>query len=436
MSAKTRFKELGHAYLDQIEGALGCRIDAVYVGKEFELADLTATLKRFYGSWSPESEGLRSGEVVDWSDEPEVDDGSPPELHSAEKIEVPLRSQCRNDPGIFIIMGIRDDAQIRSLLMFADAILFWDPFEQAIDRSGSIDQGVAELGLAYLRPLRPLIEAGLVVPAQVARTAMGGDSIRANFAPNLMWQGALGNEEFEKRVRNINAEEYQLSVPEGPLAARGQLGHAENKVASLFLPDIVIPLMDYEDLSSYQKFCKNIDRGLKSRELDYFHKSLAFETGFIIDPDKLTNESLLDLRQRDVIFSTLRKTIIEAVANYEKAVAAGTSADFIQEFDIELKTAFQDLKSKALVSNTWKEFVDESKSFSSRLTTKIFTAPLHGKQMVGDWFESLNDTAPTSVANLLVASLKTYARYRNTKILMDMCGAIREHSEDKSVISV
>src|SRR3546814_13906364 len=92
--------------------------------------------------------------------------------------------------------------------------------------------------------LLPLIKAGLVVPAQLARTrAPASDGSQpAGFASNLMWQAALGPEEFEKRVQLVSDTEYELPVPEGPLGAQGWLGPAENKVASLFLHDLVIPI--------------------------------------------------------------------------------------------------------------------------------------------------------------------------------------------------
>src|SRR3546814_4028632 len=121
MAFKPRFKNLGREYLAAIEGAIGCPVDAAIKGKTFELADLTATLRRFYDNWSPESSGLLSGSVL-YTDDPE--DGFR-DLNSASEIEIPLRSQCKHDPGIFIMMGLRDLDRVRSLLMFADAILFW-----------------------------------------------------------------------------------------------------------------------------------------------------------------------------------------------------------------------------------------------------------------------------------------------------------------------
>src|SRR3546814_775831 len=183
MAFKPRFKNLGREYLAAIEGAIGCPVDAAIKGKTFELADLTATLRRFYDNWSPESSGLLSGSVL-YTDDPE--DGFR-DLNSASEIEIPLRSQCKHDPGIFIMMGLRDLDRVRSLLMFADAILFWDPFEEAIRDGRSIDRGVAETGLAHLMSLRPLIKAGLVVPAQLARTrAPASDgSPTAGYASNL-----------------------------------------------------------------------------------------------------------------------------------------------------------------------------------------------------------------------------------------------------------
>jgi hypothetical protein len=321
--------------------------------------------------------------------------------------------------------------------MFADAILFWDPFDEAVD-SGTIDRVVAEFALDDLRPLRPLIAAGLVVPAQLARTRVAEieGSIQAKFVANLMWQAALGVDEFNKRLTWINKDKYRLAVPEGPLAAKGWRGHAENKVASLFAPDIVIPHMDYRSLSSYQTFCKSIDDGLRAREVEYFHKSLAFETGFLLDPEKLTNLILLELRKRDSIFVALRNTVVNAMDRYEESVSSGGSAAFVEELNIELQDAFRELKARALVSNTWKEYVDESRSFSTRFMAKVFSAPLHGKLMFADWFESFSDAASISVANVMVASLKTYARYGNTKVLMDMAGAIREHHEAGTTIAI
>src|SRR3546814_18572201 len=87
------------------------------------------------------------------------------------------------------MMGLRDLDRVRSLLMFADAILFWDPFEEAIRDGRSIDRGVAETGLAQLMSLRPLLKAGIVVPAQLARTRApaSAGSPPAGFAPTLMW---------------------------------------------------------------------------------------------------------------------------------------------------------------------------------------------------------------------------------------------------------
>jgi hypothetical protein len=251
-----------------------------------------------------------------------------------------------------------------------------------------------------------------------------------------MWQGALGKEEFESRLTTLADGNLNLPVPEGPLESKGWLGHAENKVASLFMPDIVVPLMDYDMLGSYQKFCVSIDNDLKAREVDYVHQSLAFETGFLLDPEKLTNDVLLDLRGRDFIFEELRSTIVETVEAYEDAIATGASATFIEEFNIRLQKGFSDLKAKALVSNTWKEFVDERKSLSSRFLTKVVSAPLRGKEMLSDLYETSLDSTTTSVANVVVASLKTYSRYRNTKVLMEIAGAIRDHHDEGTSTSI
>ena len=433
MGFKDRFKELGRDYLDAIEGAVGCRLDANYPGKTYELKDLTATLRRFYAKWSSESAGLVPGHV-DYGDgliEKSTD------FHLADEIEVPLRQSCKNEAGIFIMMRPTRPDRVRSLLMFADAILFWDPLEEAAAR-GVIDGGVASLALSMLIPLRPLIAAGLVVPAQVAQTRVSDqdEALGVGFPTGLMWQGALGMPEFENRLTQVGADELALSVPEGPFASHGWLGHAENKVASMFLPDIVIPLMDYDTLSSYQKFCESIDGGLKAKEVEYVLQSLAFETGFLLDPEKLTNDVLLDLRDRDAIFAELRSTIIDAVASYEDSVATGHSASFIDEFNARLAHSFRDLKAKALISNTWKEFVDESKSLSSRFLVKSLAAPLTGKGIVSDWFETLTDASVTSVGNIAVASLKTYTRYRNTKVLMDLSGAIRENFDEGTAIEI
>lgn len=435
MGFQKRFEQLGRDYLDAIEGAIRYRLDAEYTGITFELADLTATLQRFYEKWSSESEGLRSG-YVNYGAELDGDETTR-DLHTADEIEIPLRKQCKDDPGIFIMMSLNDSDRIRSILMFADSVLFWDPFEEAVGR-GFIDHGEAAWGLSMLRPLRPLIAAGLVVPAQLAQTrAVKTEEARSvDFPPTLMWQGALGAEEFERRLSPLGKEDFSLSVPEGPLRSNGWLGHAENKVASLFLPDIVIPLMNYDRLGSYQKFCRSIDSDLKSREIEYTHKSLAFETGFLLDPDKLTNEALLELRDRDVIFSELRATILETVERYEDAVAAGASASFIEEFNIRLQEGFRDLKAKALVSNTWKEFVDEGQSLSSHFLMKVVTTPLRSKELFADMIESFGDAATSSAANLAVASLKTYSRYRNTKVLMDFAGAIRSSHDDETTISI
>ncbi|MEP3422888.1 MAG: hypothetical protein ABJN35_14200 [Erythrobacter sp.] len=438
MAFKSQFRELGQSYLAAIEGAIGCRIDAEISGKTYELADLTATLRRFYEVWSPDSIGLRTG----WLD---IGDGPPsysegPDLHSASEIEIPLRDKCRHDPGVFVMMTLKDMDRVRSLLMFADAILFWDPFEEAIEADAIIDSGTAQLGLAHLKPLRPLIKAGFVVPAQLARTRQSAETgtVPAGFAPNLMWQAALGSEEFNARVEFISDDEYELTLPkpDGLFASKGWLGHAENKVASLFLPDIVIPLMDFDSMSSYQQFCKSIDKDLKAREMQYVHQSLAFETGFILDPTKLTNEILLELRERDEIFVELRRAIIQAVEHYEDNIENGHSSSYIEEFNIAIGEAFRELKSRALVSNTWKEFVDESRSFSSRFLAKEFSAPIHSKAIFDDVIETAADAAVTSVANIALASLKTYGRYRNTKILMDVSGAIRENHESEKPVSI
>lgn len=432
MGFKSRFEKLGREYLAAIEGAIGCRLDAEYTGLTFQLADLTATLQRFYENWASESEGLRGGYVDFWR----KPTGSRKDFHLANAIEIPLREQCKNDPGVFMMMQLNDPERIRSILMFADAVLFWDPFEEAVG-TGSIDSGVSGLGLSMLKPLRPLIAAGLVVPAQLAQTRVSNktEANGVSFPNGLMWQGALGKEEFEKRLTSRSDGDLELHVSY-PLESRGWLGHAENKVASLFLPDIVIPLMDYDSLSSYEQFCISIDQGLKAREVDYVHKSLAFETGFLLDPEKLTNGVLLDLRGRDYIFEELRSTIVDAVKAYEDAIATGASGTFIEEFNIRLQKGFQDLKAKALVSNTWKEFVDERKSLSSRFMTKVVSAPLRGREFMSDMRESFVDSSTTSVANIAVAALKTYSRYRNTKVLMDVAGAIRDHHDVSTSTSI
>jgi hypothetical protein len=434
VSSKRAFQQLARAYLDAVEGAVGCRIDAGYTGKTFVLSDLTATLKNFYSEWSPESTGLKSGEIIGLNEHPR----GTKHLHSAQSIDVPLRSRCINEPGIYIIMDIQKPDRIRSILMFADVVLFWDPFELAIRDTGWISKDDAELALSYLMPLRPLIAAGLLVPAQVARTrAPGTDgSTRAEFASNLMWQGALGAEEFERRTKHISSEKYQLSVPEGPFAARGLLGHAENKIASLFLPDIVIPLIDYQEFSTYDDFCESIDRGLKSREIEYFRKSLLFDTGFVINSENISNELLLELRERDILFATVRETILKAVEGYEAAVQDGLSASFIEEFNVEIQNAFRSLKEKAIVSNTWKDYVDQSKTLSTNFVAKILTSPLRGKSMIKDSTETLIDTAIGSVANVALASLKTYTRYKNTKVLLDVVGAIRDNHVVTTTIKV
>lgn len=436
MRFQDQFKKLGRDYLAAIEGAIGCRLDADYPGKSYRLADLTAALRRFYGDWGLESSSLQSG-FADYGDEP-GGLGSCHKVHLADEIDAPLRRRLKNEPGIFIMMNLDEPDRVRSLLMFADALLFWDPFEEPVGH-GTIGSDSAAYCLSMLKPLRPLIEQGLLVPAQLAQTRVenGGDEpLGVDFPFCLMWQGILGQEEFEKRLRVLGEGEFSIDVPEGPFAAKGMLGHADNKLASLLLPDVVIPLIDYDDLSEYQAFCRSIGSPLKAREIEYIHKSLSFETGFLLNPAKLTNDLLLELRDRDDIFAELRSTILTAVERYEEAVTTGASARFIDEFNVRLQEGFRELKAKALVSNTWKEFVDESRSFSAHFLVKVFSAPLRGQDVLSDFLEAISSASTTSVANIAVASLKTYARYRNTKVLMDVASSIRETHDKGTRITI
>lgn len=435
MSFKKHFKEIGLAYLGAIEGAVGCPIDANYTGKTYLISDLNATLQRFYSEWSTESISVRYGEVIDKNIGGE--DKSIGNLNSAASIDNGLREKCRDDPGIFFIMNLKDIEKIRSLLMFADAIFFWDPFEETFSQKNQIDSGVAGLGLSLLAPVRSLIAEGLLIPAQIGMTK-SSESEQAEgveFDSQLMWQGALSPKEFVNRLTDTSEKKYELSVPEGILAAKGYRGHAENKMASLIMPDVVIPVMDYESISKYEEFCKNSDRHLTYRELEYIYQSLPFETGFILDPTKLTNEILLDLRERDSIFCAMRTAILTAIENYEKHIGEDDAAKFIQEFNVEIQSAFRELKEKALVSNTWKEYVDESRSFSTRFLAKSIPNLVNGT-VISDMMESLTNSGITSIGNVLAASLKTYSRYRNTKIFMDVAASIRESHSQNDIVRV
>lgn len=435
MGAKAKFRELGEAYLSAVEGAIGCRVDADYPNKTFQLADLAATMHRFYDEWAPTAEGLATGTLVG---EGSMSVG-PGDLHSAREIKPKLRDACVDEPGVYFIIQLDMPKRIRSLLMFADAILFWDPLENSFLRHGVDSEIVAE-ALGYIRELRPLIAEGLVVPAQLARAREPGvaPTIETSFEDTLAWQSALGKDGFESRTVPTVPGSFELTVPEedGYLAIAGLRGHSENKWASMLLPDVVVPLMDYSSLGDYQAFCKSLDASIAPHELKYMHESLAFESGFLIDSDKIDNAMLIELRDRDAIFHTLRKTIVEAVQEYETQLAAGQGGKFIRIFNERLQNAFRDLKEKAIVSNTWKEFVDESRTFSGKVLAKVATAPLAGKALAADMFEAATSNGVTSAGALMAASLKTYARYRNTKVLMDFAGAIRDNQPVPPPISI
>ena len=424
MSSKARFKAVGQAYLAALEGAIGCPIDADYPGKTFDLADVAATLRRFYLEWAPQTEGLSQGTAVmrygnrkeHWSD-----------LHTASGIAPPLRDQTVTESGIYIVTQLNNPERIRSLLMFADAILFWDPLEESF-RGDRLDSEIVSTALAHLQPLRSLIAEGLVIPAQLARShrAEDEDTERTHFENTLMWRGALGKDRFSASHTETGPNTFEVEVPPAMRTAKGFLGYAENKLAAMFLPDVVIPLMSYDSLSDYQEFCRNIDDELQAREVRFAHESLAFETGFIINPERLDNSLLLELRDRDVIFSTFRSTVVEAMRRYEEEVATGHATDFLPVFNETLQAAFRDLKDKALVSNTWKEFVDEQRSFGGRILAKVATTPLTAQTLLQDLAEAAKEGSISSAGNLLAATFKTYSRYRNTKLLMDLAGAVRE----------
>lgn len=436
MDAAKHFKNLGQAYLAAVEGAIGCRLDAGYHGMTFALADLAATLRRFYLDWAPAVEGLSTGKVFlnsekarqEWMD-----------LHSAEAITPPLRESCHATSGIYLVDRQRYPDRIRSLLMFADAILFWDPLEDAF-RGGGLDSGIVDFALAELRAVRPLVAAGLVVPAQVIRartdTETENGTIRSAFAENLMYQGALGRDAFKQATQKAADGSFEVDVSFEMMTAKGYRGHAENKLAATLLPDVVVPLMNFSSLSTYQGFCKALDEQLLARQVEFVHQSLAFETGFLIDPDKLNNEKLLELRERDVIFQAFRETVLSSVQRYEDELATGHGAKFITSFNAEMTKAFADLKDAAHVSNTWKEFVDERRSLSTRIVAKVAEHPLLGKHLFDELSEVALDAGATSVGNLLAAATKTYKRYRNTKILMDFAASVRDVHEDDDVISV
>ncbi|MEM1196330.1 MAG: hypothetical protein AAGH57_09525 [Pseudomonadota bacterium] len=432
MSKLGFFQELGRDYLEAIEGAVGCPIDAKYPGLSFDSRDLQATLHRFYRKWALRASQLRSG-YVDFG----LEENHGQTITEGVSIEHPLRPQMRDDVGIFLMCQITDATKIRSILMFADAVFFWDPFEMSLS-NGTFNADIAELGLAYLMPLRPLIKAGLVIPAQMAFVHQGQDlqAERAYFPTTLMWQAALGMEEYAQRRSDTSNGEFKLSVPEGILHSQGYLGHAENKAASLFLPDVMVPMMDWSNFPSYQAFCTKLDRDLFPRQLEYRHKVNVFESGFILDPAQITNDMIVDLRGRDLIFKKFRQTVLKSIEDYENAVADHPRTEFIQEFNINMQQAFVDLKASALVSNTWKEYVDESRSFSSSVVTKIASSPLLGKEVWKDMGEAFESASVSSVGNLLASSLKTYSRYRNTKILMDFAGAIRENHREENIVSI
>lgn len=433
MDASKRFKRLGQAYLTAVEGAVGARLDAGYSGKTFEFADLAATLRRFYVDWAPRVDGLSAGEVVLTS---EGTRASWTNLHSADTIAPPLRDACRGSSGIYLMARLNDPDRIRSLLMFADAILFWDPLEESF-RGGGLDTGIVDFALQELRELRPLIAAGLVVPAQLARAKTDDaerGTITSHFANTLMWQGVLGHEVFNRSVQPIGEDTFEVEVPSELMTAKGYLGYAENKLAATFLPDLVVPLMDYSSLSSYQGFCRGLDEQLQARQVLFAHQSLAFETGFLIDPEKLDNEKLLELRERDVVFRKFRDTVASSVQHYENELATGHGAKFVSTFNSQVQRAFADLKDAALVSNTWKEFVDERRSLSTRILAKVAEVPLTGKILFNELHEVVADASATSAGNLLAAAYKTYSRYRNTKVLLDFVAAVREvHDEDDSI---
>ncbi|MBO9623925.1 MAG: hypothetical protein J7500_14545 [Sphingomonas sp.] len=436
MDSAKHFKKLGQAYLDAVEGAVGCRLDADYHGKTFAYADLTATLRRFYLEWAPVVENLSTGQVYlnaegarqEWM-----------KLHSADSISPRLRESCRTTSGIYLVDRLQHPERIRSLLMFADAILFWDPLEDAF-RGGRLDPAIVDFALAELRAVRPLIAAGLVVPAQVIRAKTDTETldgtIRSQFAENLMYQGALGRDAFKQAAKTIEDGSFEVDVPSEMMTAKGYLGYAENKLAATILPDVVIPLMNFNSLSSYQDFCKALDEQLLARQIEFVHQSLAFETGFLIDPDKLNNEMLLELRERDVIFRSFRETVLQSVQRYEDELATGHGAKFITTFNAEMKKAFADLKEAAHVSNTWKEFVDERRSLSTRIVAKVAEHPLLGKHLFDELGEVALDAGATSLGNLLAAATKTYKRYRNTKILMDFAASVRKVHEEDDVITI
>lgn len=435
MGAKSSFRKLGEAYLAAVEGAIGCRVDADYPNKTFQLADLAATMHQFYEEWAPTADGLTTGVLVG---EGSMSNGQG-DLHSAREIKPKLREACEDEPGIYFIIQLNMPKRIRSLLMFADAILFWDPLENSFRQQG-VDSEIVALALDYIRELRPLIAEGLVVPAQLARARKTGEAptIATSFEDALAWQSALGKEGFESRTVATGPDSFELTVPEkdGFMAIAGLRGHSENKLASLLLPDLVVPLMDYSSLGDYQDFCVSLDATITPHELKYVHESLAFDSGFILDPDKIDSAMLIELRDRDAIFHALRQTLVDAVQEYETQLAAGQGAMFIRIFNQRLQNAFRELKEKAIVSNTWKEFVDESRTFSGKVLAKVATAPLTGKAIAADMFEAAASNGVSSAGALMAASLKTYVRYRNTKVLMDFAGAIRDKQPTPGPISI
>lgn len=424
-SVKEILKTIGKQYIASIEEAIGGELKPENEGLRFSYEALFSSIEVFYETWSLRSEKETQ---LFWDEA----DGRPTPCEISDEIQSPVRDQIaeKATPGIYLLFQIDQQVEIKSTLMFADAILFWDPFELILaDNQGSKSGFDVELTLGLLYGLRDLILEGLVVPAQVRASRIGlgnGILLHSQFEVPLMIQGALGLKAFNDRV--TTSSNSDLTIKADLEEMKGYRGHAENKFVQMMMPDIAVPMMDQGIREEYLDFCSNLEKPALWREIEYFTRSLSFESGFVIDGTKLDGKQLIELRKNDSIFEAFRSAITDAVEDYEKALKEGYSVNFITEFNIRIADEFKKLKAAGTVSNIWKYYIDESKSFSKKIVAKVSEHPFDPGSILHDVQDHFGDIARPSIVNLVAGCLKTYTRYRNTKLFLEVAACIRDNA--------